>query len=327
MTDLNLLIPSIGRNTFFTRRVRAALKGNNKESKIVGADLSWTAPGLQFVDEAYTVPPVSDDEYIPTINELIDSEAIDYVLPANDLDLWKFATMWEQVTEDAEFLMPPPDRVIACTDKIQTAQLFNEIGLATPETRGVNEADLASFSYPAVVKSRGTTGTTRGFERVADKSEVSSLATEYESPIVQEFANGTEYTVDVLCDLDGNPIKIIPRERLSLRAAVSDKGKTVSDEAIVQQTLKLIDRIDPRGFLNAQCIRTTDGLQWIEVNPRIAGGIPLAIAAAGVDELFGRVLNDEKPNSSLTEYETNLYMAKHDDAIFLSENERPARFE
>lgn len=39
----------------------------------------------------------------------------------------------------------------------------------------------------------------------------------------QEFITGDEYTVDVLCDREGNPSYIIPRRRVEVKSGVATK--------------------------------------------------------------------------------------------------------
>lgn len=324
MHNPTVLITSIGRNTFFAKRLRQALQQRTDAPRLIGIDASWSAPGLQFVDDAYTVPRSDSDSYVPTINRIIEAEAVDYVLPTKDVDLLAFTSRWDNLTNEAVFLMPDPDSTMICTDKVETAELFDSLGLTTPKTNHVSRSSEWEGEYPAVVKSRGHQGTTRGFSIADDKVDLQETLQEYGSPIVQNYVGGPEYTVDVVCDFDGNPLRIIPRERLSLRDAVSDKGKTVADRDIIDQTKSIVSAIEPRGFLNAQCIRTDHRLVWIEINPRISGGIPLAIEAGGVDELFAKLLLGEATDAVLAEYEEGLYMAKHDDAVFLTESERPS---
>ena len=48
-------------------------------------------------------------------------------------------------------------------------------------------------------------------------------------PVVQTFLTGPEFTIDVLCDFDGEPLSVVPRERVVIRAGVVDRGRTVRD--------------------------------------------------------------------------------------------------
>ena len=50
--------------------------------------------------------------------------------------------------------------------------------------------------------------------------------------LMSEYLPGQEYTIDVLCDMDSNPLVVIPRERLETKAGISSKGKIIKDDFI-----------------------------------------------------------------------------------------------
>ncbi len=52
-------------------------------------------------------------------------------------------------------------------------------------------------------------------------------------PVVQEYLDGPEFTIDVLCDFEGAPLSIVPRERVVIRAGVIDRGRTVNDPRLI----------------------------------------------------------------------------------------------
>ena len=56
-------------------------------------------------------------------------------------------------------------------------------------------------------------------------------------PVIQEYLDGTEFTIDVLCDFTGRPISIVPRERVVIRAGVIDRGRTVADPDLMALAL------------------------------------------------------------------------------------------
>lgn len=54
---------------------------------------------------------------------------------------------------------------------------------------------------------------------------------------------GTEYTIDVLCDLKGEIISIVPRERIEVRSGEVSKSKTVNHKEIIKDTLNLVNKL------------------------------------------------------------------------------------
>jgi HAD superfamily hydrolase (TIGR01549 family) len=99
--------------------------------------------------------------------------------------------------------------------------------------------------------------------------------------IVQPFIEGTEYTVDIFCDYNGNPIYITPRIRLAVRAGEVLKTEIVMDDKIIEESKGLIEEFKPCGPITVQLIRqnSTGDDYYIEINPRYGGGAPLSMKA------------------------------------------------
>jgi len=98
--------------------------------------------------------------------------------------------------------------------------------------------------------------------------------------ITQDYIEGVEYTVDVLCDISGEPIYIVPRKRLGVVDGKSTGGVVVEHEAIKEAVIKVCASTHFIGPINIQCIETKNNeLYFIEANPRVAGGMALSFAA------------------------------------------------
>jgi carbamoyl-phosphate synthase large subunit len=97
--------------------------------------------------------------------------------------------------------------------------------------------------------------------------------------VVQDQLEGTEFTVDVLRDFEGRTISIVPRERLVIRAGISDRGVTRKNSDVMAFAEDVARKLEIIGPTNIQCKLDDMGVSLIEVNPRFSGGIPLTIAA------------------------------------------------
>ena len=86
----------------------------------------------------------------------------------------------------------------------------------------------ADVAFPLFVKPRGGRGSV-GAYRVNDRRELEFFLSYVTDPIVQEYLDGPEFTLDVLCDFDGQPISVVPRERVVIRSGVIDRGRTKQD--------------------------------------------------------------------------------------------------
>jgi carbamoyl-phosphate synthase large subunit len=141
---------------------------------------------------------------------------------------------------------------------------------------------------------------------------------------VQEFISGREVTTDVICDLSGNALSIVLRERLEVRAGEVSKGVTIYDPRIVQDCLKICQSLDVIGPACVQCIVRDNVPFYTEVNTRFGGGFPLAVAA-GADSprlLVASLAKIPVSAPAIDSYQRGLCMARFDDSMFLSEDQR-----
>ena len=110
--------------------------------------------------------------------------------------------------------------------------------------------------------------------------ELEIYAGQVEDYIVQPFVSGKEYTIDIFCDWDGNPISIVPRERIQVRAGEVLKTRIEMDPVMIEESKTLCKAFKPCGPMTVQLIRDDVGNDWfIEINPRFGGGAPLSMKA------------------------------------------------
>ncbi len=95
---------------------------------------------------------------------------------------------------------------------------------------------------------------------------------------------GDEYTIDVFCNFEGEPIYITPRVRIATRAGEVSKTEIRNDPLLIKQAMKIIDTLKPKGPLTIQAIKNKEDEDYyfIEINARFGGGAPLSMMA-GVD--------------------------------------------
>ncbi len=118
--------------------------------------------------------------------------------------------------------------------------------------------------------------------------------------IVQSCLSGEEYTTDILADLNGEIIAVVPRLRLETRAGIIYKGRTCHDERLISWGHRIGKALNIKGPANIQCFVSGDEISYFEVNPRFSAGLPLTIAA-GVNSPWWllRLLAGERPAQEL----------------------------
>ena len=123
--------------------------------------------------------------------------------------------------------------------------------------------------------------------------------------------------MDILADLEGQVLSVVPRERLEVRAGEVSKSRTVYRRDLIEQGKNIVEKLGAIGPVTVQCIDNGKDVYWLEVNPRFGGGVPLAIQA-GVDYpvLLYKMFRKQKIQPILGQYDHDLTMLRYDQAVY-----------
>lgn len=293
--EIHILFTGIGRRVELVQAFRKAASAMDIDLKIYGADLFDTAPALVFCDDIRLVCAMNDPKYIAQLTKICDQDKIDLLVPTIDTDLMVLSQNAECfLVAGTRVLVSQPDKIRICRDKNLTASFFEECGLHTPGT--VNDCRKYEGKYPCFIKPKDGSSSINAFQvnREAELLVYASLIGDY---IIQDLIEGEEYTVDIFCDFDGNPVYITPRKRLAVRSGEVLKTQISQDEVIIDECRKLIGKLKPCGPATVQLIREKKSGRdyYIEINPRYGGGAPLSIkAGADSPQMLLRLLMGEK---------------------------------
>lgn len=312
MKKIKILFTSVGRRVELMQAFRSAADRLGVSLEIWGADMAENAPALLYCDRVVKVCRIRDKEYIPSLLSLCDKEKIDALVPTIDTDLLVLSQNKSEFAKVGTTVMVAnEDKVALCRDKRYTADYFNSVGLKSPHP--VDDYTKYHEGFPAFIKPKDGSSSI-GAHKVENESELISYSKQVADYIVQPFISGTEYTVDVFCDLDGMPIYITPRIRQAVRAGEVLKTRIVNDSQIIDEIKALVADFKPAGAITVQLIRDDNsGIDYyIEINPRFGGGAPLSIkAGADSAEALIRLLLGEnleyKPNASADGAEFSRY--------------------
>lgn len=299
---MKILFTSVGRRVELIQAFRHASKNLNVELTIVGTDISYSAPALQFCDAAEIVCKISDNDYIPSLLAICKKESIDCLIPTIDTDLLVLSEnkhCFEQI--GTKVLISRTEKIKICRDKNYTADYFISLGLKSPRPfnsveKYEDELKSGKQSFPAFIKPKDGNSSIDAY-RVDNLDDLRIYAEKIEDYIIQPFISGREYTIDIFCDYEGNPIYITPRERIAVRAGEVLKTKIVQDDVMIAEMKTLIADYLPCGQITVQLIRDekTGENYYIEINPRFGGGAPLSMkAGANSAEAVLKILNGEK---------------------------------
>jgi len=327
MTELNVLILSAGRRVELIQCFQKAAQKLNIRSKIVAADCSDTAPALYFADKKYKVPRIFDPNYISSIIDICVIENISLVVPTIDTDLLLLSKNKKNIEEktNAKVLISDEKVIEICRDKIKTHKFLEENNFGVPKMYTEKELESDDVKYPLFIKPKSGSSSINAF-KVNNKDELDFYRRMIKEPIVQEFEEGEEYTVDVLVDFEGNVMTVVPRLRIATRGGEISKGKIIKDREIIDDVIRLIKTLKPIGHVTVQLMKTKEGIKYIEINPRFGGGAPMSIQS-GADscENIYRILMGQELSYN-ENYRENIIFLRFDSSICIDENWKIVRW-
>jgi carbamoyl-phosphate synthase large subunit len=285
----------------------------------IAADVDLLAPALYVADRIALVPRSDDPGYVAALAALVREHDIRLIVPLSDVDTALLASEGDALAP-ALVLGPSSEVAVTMADKWLAHQLFEERGIASP--RSWLPADVPTDAcYPLLVKARRGFGS-RDIYRAADAVELAHhLAATPVDSFVQEQCQGEEFSIDVLCDLEGRCLNAIPRTMLHSKGGESIKGRSLKDWSLIEHGRRVAETIGIRGPANIQCFREPDGtLPVTDVNTRFGGGFPLPLAAGSrFPELALALARGERPEPTVGEFRDGVVMTRFYSDICLAE--------
>ena len=292
---MKILFTSVGRRVELIQAFHDAAKKLGVQLDIVGVDISDTAPALYFCNVQKKICPIQSSDYISQLLKICKQEKIDCLIPTIDTDLLVLAEnrgAFEKI--GTKVFVAAPDKIKLCRNKNYTADYFISIGLNSPKP--TNDVEKYTYGFPAFIKPKDGSSSINAY-KVETRADLKVFANKIGDYVIQPFISGKEYTIDVFCDLEGNPIYITPRERIEIRAGEVLKTRICQNNQMIEEIKKLVADFKPIGGITVQLIRDEKERKnyYIEINPRFGGGAPLSMKA-GADSAAAtiKILQGEK---------------------------------
>jgi carbamoyl-phosphate synthase large subunit len=325
MKKVNVLITAASRRVPLVRAFRNAVEKTGS-GRVVTTDINPFSPALYFGHKHHIVPLTTDRYYIPIIESICDAEDVNLVIPTIDDELPIFGCARARFQQlGIAVAVSSEDTSNVCNDKYETFLFCERNGIKTAATRLADNVDFGSLRYPVYVKPRFGRGSVNVFA-VNNEAQLRLFLDYVPDAIVQDQLAGTEFTVDVLSDFNARVLSVVPRERLVIRAGVSDKGITRRNADIIAFAKDVAERLQLVGAANIQCKYDGQNISLIEINPRFSGGIPLTIAAgADFTNWLVQLAAGIEVRPQIGKFQDGLAMMSFEESIFLLESDLKVR--
>ena len=255
-----------------------SIKKSKYKAKVYAVDTNKLSAGNLLADEGITVPLASDEEYLLKLLKIVVSKKIHLIIPTGEHDLVKLS--WNK----DKFKMNGCQVFCSDTFAVQTCQQKHRF-YEYLKTKDINLP--LSIRGPFIKKPITGSGS-RGIE-VSNSRDI----------MIQEYISGTEYTVDVFCDMESNIISHVIRERVSTKAGISVVGRVCKNQTITEQVEKVVKELKLKGPSCMQFIVDQFAKPYlIECNPRLGGGTYIStLAGVNCADIYFDLLQNKKPEA------------------------------
>ena len=303
---MNIMITSIGR--------RVQLIEHLKETfTVIGVDASSQNAARYFVDRFFVIPRCDEEGYISELLKIAVENDVKLILPLYEREFGILCDNRSPFEEKGiKILLSDREIIEICNDKTKTQEFFEKEKILAPKL---------TEQAPAVVKPINGMGSQGVFVVNNNEELEAAKVLSHSEYIIQEKISGTEYTIDVLCDFNGNVVAAVPRVRLEVRSGEVAKSRTDRNQEVINKTVELVAKLNTYGKvigpITVQCFVTENReIIFLEINPRVGGGVPLTFKA-GIN--YGKYLekfaNGYVHNEDICEFK-ELIMMRYDMAVY-----------
>jgi carbamoyl-phosphate synthase large subunit len=221
-----------------------------------------------FVEQLLSID-ASNVDYVTWLERSIDEFAIDLVIPGSDAEILAIS---KSGGLSVNVVMPNEYAVVTGSEKILTYRFLRESGLPVPQTVLID--GKIDFDFPFIVKPNIGRGS-KDVEICSDVLQLEELRRLYPNSIAQELLHPSseEMTCAVMRTKSGQIGVLALRRRIKNGASVW--AQVVRDDEIVAYCTAIAVKINLRGSINIQLIKTAQGPKAFEINARFSSTVGL----------------------------------------------------
>lgn len=272
--------------------------------RVLAADDQPTSLGFRsrYVQRSFVVPSPREhpEAFVDAMARIVSEEGVDLVIPVTDLSIQPLAAARERFANQTRIAMPEDAQLHLVTNKSKTLELAAALGIPVPETRRVHTVEEAlaaarEWGWPLVLKPQSS-------HKLEDASGIESFQVTYaENPtdlehklarfagrckvLLQRYCPGAGVGVELLMNR-GRPLAAFAHRRrreIPLSGGASSYRESVAlDPQLLAWSVQLLREMEWTGLAMVEFKVGPERAELMEVNGRIWGSLPLAVAS-GVD--------------------------------------------
>lgn len=261
MEKRTIMVTGIGGNV--GQGVLRNIRSLNLDIRVIGIDISSFTAGNHLCDQTYKVPYSYMNNYIPIIQQIIDKEKVELVIPTTDYEIYFLS--FNQSILNAKVAASTAEVAKIYLDKYLTYQHHSKLNIPFAQSWLPSEFD--DNIDDIIVKPREGRGS-RGIH--LNPKNPKEFGDEY---VIQPLYKGIEITTAFYVKKDGSLHGLFSMERELTNGATSKSNTNKSFDQQIELIIKEMIKVNGLvGSLNLQSIVDENGnVIPFEVNCRISG--------------------------------------------------------
>jgi len=235
----------------------------NRNIKLIGIDIASFTSGNHLCHKTYKVPYSYDDNYIPTISDIVKRENVDLIIPSTDYEIYYLSK--NEDTLDATVVASNATTAKTYLDKYTTYTYLSSHNIPFAKSWITGEYDFSEKEI--IAKPREGRGS-RGI--LINPEKPNELPEGY---MIQPLSKGNEITTAVYVSKENNLHGLFTMER-KLTNGTTTESKVIFqyNDRLAKIAQSMIDLGGLKGSFNIQSIVTDDDeIVPFEINCRISG--------------------------------------------------------
>jgi carbamoyl-phosphate synthase large subunit len=302
MKSFNILILGGGKKVSLAKHLINCGKKNKKKIQIYSYDLEKNPP-ISKIAKIIKGKRYNDKNIVSHITNVMKEKKISLVVAVTDPSTIILSKLKKLGFNSCKI----------CSDENINKILLNK--MLTSKYLNTNKKILTTSKkkgFPVIAKLNKGSASSSLFllHSIQSKKEFEKKNKGY---VFEKFINGLEYSVDLYIDQNSQCSGIVCRRRVEITGGESTKIVSEKNAKLEKLALQISDYFNIIGPANIQFIKKNDKYFFMEINPRIAGGIMNTIAS-GLDIpdlMIKEILNKKFKKFKFRKIKTIKYFKEH----------------
>lgn len=253
-------------------------KSDYADFEIYGFDAEEKNPTKFFVDKFFVIPNASNEErFLSSLINLLKNEKIDVYFPLHSKEIRVISKFEDRLRNsvNTKFIVSPYQSFVILDNKRTLYESLSKVGLRVPK---IYDKNSIPEQFPIFFKPESGSGS-KGVMVIDNKEEFQIL--KKQNGLFLELLKGTEYTVDVVFDQNGNLLGYNQRIRIKTLGGAAVITQNNYDVDIGSYLKVMAKEFTIKGPANFQFFKTLQNdIVFTDANLRFAsGGLPLSVAS------------------------------------------------